>query len=144
MLLELPLLNGVKRETLRLFPAAFGVYRRAARDFTFRGVDVAEGEDVLLFTTAAHVDPEAFPDPYRFDPRRPAEAYKDGQVFAPYGKGPHACLGAGMAEVLLSAVLARWVAGWELTSEAPGARHPVVFDPTPSVARSFRVHARRR
>jgi len=141
---ELPLLNGAWREALRLYPAAFGIYRTAATTFTFDDATVRAGEDVLLFTSAAHTDPEHFPRPHHFDPTRGAAAYRKGNVFAPYGRGPHVCLGAGMAEALLPLVLAVWVRHYTFSQARPGKRYRMAFDPSPTLPDRFRVRQSRR
>ena len=97
-------LNGLIRETMRLQPVAFGITRTASEDFVFKNFQIYEGEDVLLFTTADHQNPDYFPEPQKFDIERYREPNNQHKqvAFSPFGKGPHACLGVGLGRTQLS------------------------------------------
>ncbi len=132
----IPELFGLVHETLRLYPAAFGLYRRTTRAFDLAGWQVPEGKDVLVFTSAPHTDPRYFPRPYRFDIDRfsaPRNEHKQRYVFAPYGAGPHVCLGAGMGEGLLLVGLATLLRHGRLELVDPGRRRPA-FDPSLTIS----------
>jgi cytochrome P450 len=60
------------------------------------GVPIDEGDAVLPVVTAANRDPEAFPDPNRFNITREGPAPHVG-----FGHGPHFCLGAQLARMEL-------------------------------------------
>jgi cytochrome P450 len=133
-------LQGVVLETLRLHPTAFGISRTAASPFTFAGHRVEEGQDVIVFTTACHFMPEHFPDPGRFDPDRhlpPREEHRQPNVFAPFGRGPHACLGASFSLVQLTATLATMLHDFDLALSDPDREYPVSLMPTPSLGPQF-------
>jgi len=141
-------LQGVVLETLRLHPTAFGISRTAASPFTFAGRRVEKGQDVIAFTTACHFLPEHFPDPGRFDPDRhlpPREEHHQPNVFAPFGRGPHACLGANFSLVQLATTLATMLHGFDLVLPDPDREYPVTLMPTPSLGPRFalRVTGRR-
>jgi len=139
----IPELFGVVNETLRLYPAAFGLYRRTAREFEFAGHTLPAGRDVLVFTSAPHTEARYFADPYKFDIDRfspPRNEHKQRYVFAPYGAGPHICLGAGMGEALLLVGVACLLRHGRLSLVDPNKRQPPVFDP--SLAISGRVALR--
>jgi cytochrome P450 len=65
--------------------------RLATRDVELAGVPIAAGSDVRPLLAAANRDPEAFPEPDRFDPSR------DNRRALAYGAGIHYCLGAFLA-----------------------------------------------
>lgn len=135
-------LMGTCYETLRLYPAAFGMGRHAARDFEFGGYRVRKGTEVLAFTTGTHTDSAYFPDPYRFDIERfrpPREEHRQKFVFAPYGKGPHVCLGAGMAEMMLPLTLAILIRNYDLCLARPEKEYRTVFDPSTSLPGGFEL-----
>ncbi|MCB9659562.1 MAG: cytochrome P450 [Sandaracinaceae bacterium] len=140
-----PLL-GSMMEALRLCPAAFGVYREAARDFTFAGHTVRRGEDVMVFTTASHFDPACFPEPERFDVTRVSQQpnpYRQKQVFMPYGVGAHICLGAALGEAVLLQIMAHLLRHHALQlTRVPATVH--TFDPSlaPSSKLRMRLVAR--
>jgi len=134
-------LHAIVLETLRLHPTAFGISRTATAPFTFSGRQVARGQDVLAFTTAPHFMEEHFPDPLRFDPERhcpPREEHRQPNVFAPFGRGPHACLGASFGIVQLMTTLATLLHAADLALPDPDRDYPVTLMPTPSLGPRFR------
>ncbi len=96
-------LNGLVKETMRVQPTAFGITRTATSDFVFKGYKVHKGEDVIVFTTADHMNPDYFPNPEKFDIDRISSDRNEFRqpAFAPFGKGPHACLGASLSEIMM-------------------------------------------
>ncbi|MFJ5304153.1 cytochrome P450 [Streptomyces sp. NPDC088350] len=83
-------------------PVVFGaVPRIATRDVEMGGVTIPEGGDVRVLDAAANRDPEAFPDPDRFDPGR------DTSPMITFGHGIHHCLGAHLARMECSVALSR-------------------------------------
>ena len=138
----LPDLMGVCYETLRLYPAAFGMGRHAAADFEFAGYKIKKGTEVLMFTTATHVDPEYFPDPYRFDIERyrePRNEHRRKFAYSPYGRGPHVCLGAAMAELMLPLTLATLMRHYELSLARPDKEYRTVYDPSTTLPAAFEI-----
>ncbi|MFE6766386.1 cytochrome P450 [Streptomyces sp. NPDC057689] len=86
-------------EALRL-SAPIGLITRIARDeVTVGGVRVPAGQEVMAWICDANRDPEQFPEPGSFEPRRPA-----GRPLS-FGGGPHYCLGAQLAKLEASLVL---------------------------------------
>jgi pentalenolactone synthase len=81
-------------------PGGVGVPRYARTDIAIGGVTIRAGDAVLLTGTSANRDPEAFPDPDRFDVDR------DPNPHLSFGHGPHYCIGAGLARVELQEVFA--------------------------------------
>lgn len=128
-LAEAETLQGVVFECLRRYPAAFGLYRTAAEDFTFEGVTVRAGTHVMVFTTATHFEAKHFPNPERLDVGRAARGEYQPHVFMPYGAGPHVCLGAGMGEAMLMLAAAAIVQHHHLESTTRQAPR-YVFDPS--------------
>jgi cytochrome P450 len=140
-------LQGTVLETLRLHPTAFGISRTAVSPFTFAGCRVEQGQDVLVFTTACHFMAEHFPEPARFDPDRnlPArEEHRQPNVFAPFGRGPHACLGASLSLVQLATTLATILHAFDLELPEPDREYPVTLMPTPSLGPCFTLRFRGR
>ncbi len=80
-------LVGWCREALRLWPHNPILLREAAEAGDLAGVAIAPGDQVVLWTQAAMLDPTVFPDPKRLDPTRPADAYLH------FGGGLHPCAG---------------------------------------------------
>ncbi|WP_181234456.1 cytochrome P450 [Enhygromyxa salina] len=128
-----PTLHGLVLECLRLYPAAFAMYRGAAREFEFAGYRVAAGTEIAVFTSATHFDSRYFPEPERLDVTRhvaPRSETRQKHVFMPYGGGPHVCLGAGMGEAMLLLATAGIVRHHDLVLAEPGRRWKLSFDPS--------------
>ena len=102
-------------ESMRLYPPAWGLGRRALRDQPLGGVGIPEGALVLMSPYLVQRDPRFFPDPERFDPMRftpEAKAARPKFAYFPFGGGARQCIGepfAWMEGVLILAALAqRW------------------------------------
>jgi cytochrome P450 len=79
------------------------LFRRTARaDTVLGGVDIAEGDPVVMFYESANHDESVFCDPERFDITRDPNPHVG---FG--GGGAHFCLGANLARVELRALFAR-------------------------------------
>ena len=140
-------LAAAVRETMRLYPAAFAVYRDALETFEFAGRTVEEGTDVLVFTTAALTDADYFAEPERFDIDRfaaPRNEHKQGHCFAPYGGGPHVCLGAGMGEAQLLLTTAVLIREFEVEVISPTDRLRPHYDPSLTPPRDLVISVARR
>jgi cytochrome P450 len=129
-------------EALRLHPVAFAMPRTAACDFTFEGFRVDRGASVLVFTSACHFDPGYFPEPETFDIERhrpPRDEHRRPDVFAPWGRGPHQCLGAGLAGVQMAATVATILHHCELELAEPERGFPHVLRPSLSLGEEFEI-----
>jgi cytochrome P450 len=129
---DLPRLAYVERvlaESMRLYPPAWIVGRRALVDYPVGGYVVPAGSIVLMSQFVTHHDARFFPDPYRFDPDRwtpEARASRPKFSYYPFGAGPRQCIGeqfAWMEGILLLATVAQ---RWRLRL-VPG--HPVEMQP---------------
>ena len=91
-------------ETLRLTPVASASMRHVMNTCQVENYELPTGSKVLIAQTAAHYMEEAFPDPYSFDIDRylPPRNEHLSLSYAPYGLGPHRCIGHHWAELHLS------------------------------------------
>ncbi|KAE8371099.1 cytochrome P450 [Aspergillus bertholletiae] len=101
---ELPLLNAVIMEALRLYGAAPGALPREtpAGGATLGGYFIPQGVTVSTQAYSIHRDEEIYPDPERFDVNRwlttetsTSELAK--KAFSPFGAGSRICLGIHLA-----------------------------------------------
>ena len=139
-------LMGLVRETLRLQPTGFGITRTATQDFTYKGYDIKKGQDILLFTTADHLNADYFPSPHRFDIERYREPRKEHKqaVYAPFGKGPHMCLGAGLAELMLPLNMGLILYHWDIKAACDLKKVKLTFNPAPVLSNNFTIQVQQR
>jgi 5'-methylthioadenosine phosphorylase len=70
---DLPALACAERvikESMRLYPPAWGVARTVIKEFEIAGYRVPAGSNVVMSTWIMHRDPRFFPEPEKFDPDR--------------------------------------------------------------------------
>ena len=105
----LPWTQAVVSEALRLYPPAYHVNRDAVQDDDISGIPVSVGDTIGLSPYLLHRHPEFWSDPERFDPQRflPGSASsRPRYAYLPFGGGRRICLGAGLAQLELTLVLA--------------------------------------
>jgi cytochrome P450 len=107
---EMPYLDMVLDEVLRLYPPAWIGPRRAVREFEFNGHTVPEGAYLNYCSWASHRIPEFFPDPEAFVPERFTKERKAALprgAYVPFGGGKRICIGKrfGQIEVKLVATM---------------------------------------
>jgi cytochrome P450 len=105
---EMPYLEMVLDEVLRLYPPAWIGPRRATAEYEFAGCTVPRGAYVNYCSWASHRLPEVFPDPEAFIPERFARERKAALprgAYVPFGGGSRICIGKrfGQTEVKLVA-----------------------------------------
>lgn len=109
---HVPVLDGVVKETMRLYPSVPVLMRHARRPFEFDGHRIEAEEPIMVATSAPHFMPEIFPEPDAFDPHRYSPGRREHMqpgAYSPFGRGPHLCLGKRIAEVLIPLSAARLV-----------------------------------
>jgi cytochrome P450 len=111
--------DRVARETLRLYPAAHSVSRLAPNGDVILGHRIPPGADVLVSPWVTQRSPLLWPSPERFDPARFECPLPGGHRFAwfPFGAGPHACIGAQLAMLEATLVLATLLRAYRLGTE---------------------------
>jgi cytochrome P450 len=107
---ELPYLEMVVDETLRLYPPAWIGPRRVVREFEFAGCRVPAGTYLNYCSWASHRLPEVFPEPEAFVPERferQRKAALPHGAYVPFGGGSRICIGKrfGQTEVKLVATM---------------------------------------
>lgn len=108
--------HAVLAETLRLYPPAWAVLRRALIPHALGEFAIPAGANILISQWLVQRDPTWWSNPNTFDPARwlaePATADRPKFAYFPFGGGPRLCIGepfAWMEGTLLLATLAqRW------------------------------------
>ena len=103
---ELPYLDAVCRETLRIHPVIPGVARVLARPARIAGLDLPAGVAVGCSIYLVHSDPDVWPDPERFDPTRFLDHKPTPYTYFPFGGGLRRCIGEAFALYEMRIVLA--------------------------------------
>ncbi len=82
-------------ECFRVYPVVPMSMRAVVNTFTVEGYEIPRGVRVSIAQTAPHYMEDCFPDPFSFDIDRylsPRNEHRN-PGYAPYGLGPHTCLG---------------------------------------------------
>ena len=88
--------RGAVEECLRYAPPFRSSRRKALGALHIAGLDLAEGDAVLMSRQAANRDPARFVDPHRFSIARGDDRHVS------FGHGPHFCLGQALARANLT------------------------------------------
>lgn len=114
---NLPYLQAVIKETLRLHPSAPLIIRECGEDCSVNGYLVKEKTRVLVNVFAVMRDPDSWKDPDKFIPERFLEGSDErigdhqmefkGQNFRylPFGSGRRGCAGASLAMLVMHAAV---------------------------------------
>jgi cytochrome P450 len=107
--------NAVLTESLRLYPPAWVLTRRALLDEEIGGVLIPAGAIVVMSQYVTHRDARFFRDPLTFLPERwmgSARPASPRLAYFPFGAGPRSCIGQGLASLegplVLATIASRW------------------------------------
>jgi len=99
---QLPYLDMVLKESMRIYPSAPVVSRHLNEDLQMGDFVLPKGTDVVMSIAALHRDKNVFPDPEKFDPLRfsaDEQAKRDPFAFLPFSAGPRSCIGQKFAQL---------------------------------------------
>lgn len=136
---NLPYLDAVVRETLRLYPPIHVGNRRAACDMQVDGYAIPAGNRVMLSIYLAHRDPQHWSEPEQFRPERflRQQAHEvTAFSYIPFGGGPRNCIGATFAQIEARIVLSRLLRHFSLELMPNQHIHPhmgATLEPRPGV-----------
>ena len=143
---SMPVTQRAIQETLRLHPIVPVMVRTVANSFEFAGYWIPAGTSVWVAMPVSHHLPEIYPDPQRFDiDRFLPERREHGQpgAYAPFGFGPHSCLGQGAAQVQMALINATILHRAEIALDPPGYQLQLDSIPVPTPNRSFKIRVTR-
>ena len=101
----------VLKEAMRLYPAVWGIGRKAIADCELGGYRIPAGSNLFILQWRTQRDARFFPDPERFDPERwRDDPVRSGKIprfaYFPFGGGPRVCVGASFAMMEATLLLA--------------------------------------
>ncbi|KAJ4252506.1 hypothetical protein NW762_011107 [Fusarium torreyae] len=122
---QLPYLNGIMHETLRLYPTVPMTMRQAVRDTRIGEQFIPEGTDIIVSIWYINRSPDIWgPDAAEFRPERwitdDGKPNQNGGASSNYNfltflHGPRSCIGQGFAKAEMRCLLATMVRSFEWT-----------------------------
>lgn len=108
---ELPLLDAVVRESLRLYPPQYVLFREPTTEVQLQGYRIDAGTTVVVAPWVVQRHPNIWEKPTQFRPARwldggTATDDRPEYAYVPYGGGPRYCLGAQLAKQTIRLVVA--------------------------------------
>jgi cytochrome P450 len=114
----------VVREALRLWPVAWQFGRIASREHRLAAVTAKPADEVVVCSYLVHREPAYWSEPDEFRPDRWASGAAQ-EAFIPFGWGPHACAGAGVATQVTETLVGLITSAYRLGVAAPSPRPQV-------------------
>ena len=146
---QIPKLENVIKETLRLHPPLIILMRVAQGEFEAAGHAIHQGDFVAASPAISNRIPEDFPDPESFDPTRYDKPREDDVVhrwtWIPFGAGRHRCVGAAFAVMQIKAIFSVLLREYEFEmAQAPASYRNDHSKMVVQLARPARVRYRKR
>lgn len=124
---QIPMLESVLKETLRLHPPLILLLRVARGEFEVEGYRIGEGDLVGATPAISNRIPEDFPEPDSFDPGRYIDPRQEDIVnrwtWIPFGAGRHRCVGAAFALMQLKAIFSVLLRDYEFEISQPSGTY---------------------
>ncbi|WP_330183899.1 cytochrome P450 [Nocardia sp. NBC_01503] len=120
---QIPRLEAVLKEVLRMHPPLIILMRVAQDEFEVCGNRIAPGDLVAATPAVSNRIPEDFPNPDTFDPGRYIDPNQEDLLnrwtWIPFGAGRHRCVGAAFALMQLKAIFSILLRDWEFELAQP-------------------------
>jgi cytochrome P450 len=107
---ELPYLDAVVKESLRILPPVSLTLRAVTRPTELTGVRLIKGDRIVCSHYLTHRNEAIYPQPNRFDPGRWRTARPGPYEYIPFSAGPRQCIGGFFALRAIKCVLAEILA----------------------------------
>ncbi|MBK8256098.1 MAG: cytochrome P450 [Polyangiaceae bacterium] len=131
---NLPWVDAIVKESLRLTPVLPIVGRRLQEDMRLGGVDLPKGVRAAPNVYLVHRDPDIWPNPTVFTPERFLGSKPAPYLFFPFGGGVRRCIGMAFAlfemRIVLAAILKRLQVGAAPNLPIQTVRHGVALAPS--------------
>jgi cytochrome P450 len=111
---QVPFLNGVVMETLRLLPPNAIMVRLTTKKGQLLTHELPPSCEVVISPYVAHRDSRTYIDPDNFDPWRWRDFNPSSYSYFPFGAGTRYCLGKQLATFTVVSVLARMLSEYDV------------------------------
>jgi len=119
--------RAIVAESMRLFPPAWTMGRRAIEPHTIGGHQVSKGDLVIMSQYVVHRDPRWWPAAHQFVPDRwllksvtsASSAARPKYAYFPFGGGSRICIGESFAWTEAILLLATIAQRWKFTPQGP-------------------------
>ncbi|PPQ80554.1 hypothetical protein CVT25_001588 [Psilocybe cyanescens] len=108
---ETPVLDALIRETTRIAQPHTAMRRNLGPELYINNKIIPTGAYVIYPFSDVHLDPEIYPDPWKFDPSRKEPTHVPF-AYVGWGGGKTVCLGTRLAKVELKLIAAMFVLGF--------------------------------
>jgi sterol 14-demethylase len=120
---QIPVLENVLKETLRLHPPLIILMRVAQGEFEVADHAIHDGDFVAASPAISNRIAEDFPDPEAFDPTRYDKPREEDVIhrwtWIPFGAGRHRCVGAAFATIQIKAIFSVLLREYEFEMAQP-------------------------
>ena len=120
---QIPALENVIKETLRLHPPLIILMRVAQGEFEVQGYPIHAGDFVAASPAISNRIAEDFPDPEAFDPDRYNKPREEDVLhrwtWIPFGAGRHRCVGAAFGTMQIKAIFSVLLREYEFEMAQP-------------------------
>jgi cytochrome P450 len=106
---NLPYLEMVVKESLRLLPSVWAYARQAQRDLVIEGYEIKKGQTITISHIAMGRNPKYYDNPMEFLPERWTREFERNLprgAYVPFAGGPRVCLGKQFAMIEMRMILA--------------------------------------
>lgn len=113
---ELPIMDACIRESQRMITTGIALRRNIREDMKIAGRVVKRGDFLAYPVSEVHLDPELYPEPHKYEPRRwlqPDPESKAIYQFLGWGAGRHYCPGVKVAKVEMKLIFAMFLTRYE-------------------------------
>jgi sterol 14-demethylase len=124
---QIPKLENVIKETLRLHPPLIILMRVAQGEFEVQGYPIHKGDFVAASPAVSNRIAEDFPDPDAFDPDRYNKPREEDVLhrwtWIPFGAGRHRCVGAAFGTMQIKAIFSVLVREYDFEMTQPSENY---------------------
>jgi cytochrome P450 len=143
---SLPYTEKIIKETLRLYPPAWGISRNIAEDIEIAGYKLPKGATAMVAPWTLGRDARWYENPLQFNPDRwtaEFEAQLPRYAYIPFGGGPRVCIGNQFAMMEARLILATIAQSYSLSLKKGFSTEPLrAFTLRPSNGMKMVAHIR--